>query len=148
MKYFFLIFVLIPLIEIYFLIEIGSMVGVGWTILLVVFTALLGAFLVQVQGINTFFRVQNQVAQGTLPAMEMIEGLLLFVAGALLLTPGFFTDSIGFILLVPPLRRALIRYVVARQAFNHASGWTFTHAHAPKSQSGRVIDVDPNPNND
>ena len=108
MKFLFLIFLLVPLIEIFLLIEIGSVIGAALTIFLVVFTALLGAFLVRAQGFTAFMRAQSQMAKGQVPAVEMMEGLALFIAGALLLTPGFFTDAIGFLLLTPPLRRSVI----------------------------------------
>lgn len=113
MKFLFLAFLLIPLVEIYFLIQIGSVIGAGATIALVVGTALLGAFLVRAQGFATVARVRNQVDRGELPAVEIFEGLFLLVAGALLLTPGFFTDAIGFACLTPPLRRGLIRHILA-----------------------------------
>ena len=122
MKSFFLIFLLVPLVEIYFLIKVGSLVGAGWTIILVVFTAVLGAFLVRAQGFAVFTRVQLQLAKGHLPALEMLEGLLLFVAGTLLLTPGFFTDAVGFVFLVPPLRRKIITHLIARNAFGALFG--------------------------
>lgn len=137
MKFFFLIFLLVPLIEIYFLIKIGGLVGAGLTILLVVFTAVLGAFLVRAQGFATFARVQAQFARGRLTAPEMLEGLLLFVAGALLLTPGFFTDAVGFVLLVPPLRRKIIGHVVSRGLFDIMAG-----PGPPSAGRSRVIDVD------
>ena len=112
MKPLLLIFLIVPLIEIYLLIQVGSAVGAGMTIFLVVFTAVLGAFLVRAQGISTLARVQRQVARGQPPAMELLEGLGLFLAGALLLTPGFFTDTFGFIILTPPLRRAMIHRII------------------------------------
>lgn len=111
-----LLFFLVPLAEIYLLIEIGGVIGVGWTIFCVVFTAVLGAFLVRAQGFSTVNRIRAQLDQGQLPAVEMIEGLLLLVAGALLLTPGFFTDAVGFVFLTPPLRRLAVAYVLARTA--------------------------------
>lgn len=114
MKLLFALFVVIPLVEIYLLIKIGSIVGAGTTIFLVVFTALLGAFLVRSQGISTLIRAQAQLAKAQLPAVEMLEGLCLFIAGALLLTPGFFTDTIGFALLIPRLRRGIIRRLIGR----------------------------------
>lgn len=109
-----LLFFLVPLIEIYLLIEIGGVIGVGWTIFGVVFTAVLGAFLVRAQGFSTINRIRAQMDQGQLPAVEMLEGLFLLVAGALLLTPGFFTDAVGFACLTPPLRRGIIKYVLSR----------------------------------
>jgi UPF0716 protein FxsA len=109
-----LLFFLVPLLEIYLLIEVGGIIGVGWTIFSVVFTAVLGAFLVRTQGFSTINRIRAQMDQGQLPAMEMFEGLFLLVAGALLLTPGFFTDAIGFVCLTPPLRRSIIRYILSK----------------------------------
>lgn len=117
-----LLFFLVPLVEIYLLIEIGGVIGVGWTIFAVVFTAVLGAFLVRRQGFSTVNRIRSQLDQGQLPAVEMFEGLFLLVAGALLLTPGFFTDAIGFACLTPPLRRSIIEYVMARGIVSNAQG--------------------------
>lgn len=91
------------------LVTVGGLIGAGWTVFLVVLTAVIGASLVRSQGINTLARSQDSLAKGELPAVELLEGAALLVAGALLLTPGFFTDGIGFLLLVPPLRRWLIR---------------------------------------
>ncbi len=109
-----LIFLLVPLAEIYLLLKIGSVIGAGWTIFGVVATAVLGAVLVRAQGFTTLSRIRTQLDRGELPALELLEGLFLLLAGALLLTPGFFTDAVGFACLTPPLRRALIRYALAR----------------------------------
>ena len=109
-----LLFLLIPLLEIYLLIEVGGIIGALPTVFMVVFTAVLGAWLLRLQGFSTLRRVQATMAQGGIQAMEMLEGAVLLVAGALLLTPGFFTDAIGFICLVPSLRRALIRRVLKK----------------------------------
>ena len=145
MRSLFLIFLIVPLVEIYFLIKIGSIVGAGWTIFLVVFTAMLGAFLVRTQGFSTLARAQMQLARAEVPAMEMIEGFCLFLAGALLLTPGFFTDTVGFILLTPPLRRSAIRYFMTNRAPGHGQpGFRTTDqtasARSPTSQHNRIID--------
>jgi UPF0716 protein FxsA len=113
----FLLFLLIPLVEIYFLIKVGNVIGAVPTIALVVFTALLGAMLLRFQGWATLTRSRQVMAQGQLPALEMLEGVLLVFAGALLLTPGFFTDAIGFVFLVPPLRQALIRWFLSKSEF-------------------------------
>ncbi len=104
-----LLFLLIPMLEIYLLIKVGGIIGALPTVFIVIFTAVLGAWLLRIQGFSTLARVQSVVAQGGIPAMELLEGAVLLLAGALLLTPGFFTDAIGFICLVPSLRRALIR---------------------------------------
>ena len=146
MKFLFLAFLLIPLMEIYFLIQVGSVIGAGATIALVVGTALLGAFLVRAQGFATVARVRNQVDRGELPAVEIFEGLFLLVAGALLLTPGFFTDAIGFACLTPPLRRGLIRHILANatlQSHFHAGARSVPpHDRNRSGGQGRVIDVE------
>jgi len=89
----FLLFLLIPLLEIYLLIKVGGIIGALPTVFIVVFTAVLGAWLLRIQGLSTLMRVRSTLAQGGIPAVEMLEGAVLLVAGALLLTPGFFTDA-------------------------------------------------------
>jgi UPF0716 protein FxsA len=107
-------FLTIPLVEIYLLIKVGGIIGALPTVFVVVFTAVLGAWLLRIQGFSTLARVRHTMERGGLPAMEMVEGAVLLVAGALLLTPGFFTDAIGFLCLVPSLRRAMIRWALGR----------------------------------
>lgn len=111
----FIIFLVVPLVEIWLLIEVGSVIGALWTVILVVLTAVVGAALVRAQGLATLARTQAQLRAGELPALEMCEGVALIVAGALLLTPGFFTDTVGFALLIPPLRRWLIGTIMQRR---------------------------------
>jgi UPF0716 protein FxsA len=103
-----------PLFELYLLIEVGSFIGALPTIALSVFTALLGGTLMRVQGLSASMRAQATMARGEAPAMEMIEGVAIFMAGALLLLPGFFTDAVGFLLLIPPVRRLLILFLLSR----------------------------------
>ncbi|MDH3637772.1 MAG: FxsA family protein [Gammaproteobacteria bacterium] len=105
---------MVPLIEIYFLIQVGGTIGAAWTIFFVVGTALVGAFLVKAQGFATLTRIRAQLERDELPTIEVFEGFFLLLAGALLLTPGFFTDALGFAFLTPPLRRGLVRYVLKR----------------------------------
>lgn len=119
-----LLFLTIPLVEIYLLIEIGSVIGAIATVFLVVFTAVLGAMLLQAQGVSTLRRVQEAMARGEVPAIEMVEGVMLVIGGALLLTPGFFTDLFGFICLISPLRRALIRIWLRRYGQVHVRSST------------------------
>ena len=104
-----LILIGIPLIEIYFLIEVGSEIGALRTIGLSVLTALLGTTLVRHQGFGVLMRVRETSDRGDVPALEMLDAALLLVAGLFLLLPGFLTDAAGFLLLIPPLRRLLIR---------------------------------------
>ncbi|UOA08818.1 FxsA family protein [Methylobacter sp. S3L5C] len=108
----FLVVLIIPFAEIYLLLQVGSMIGALPTIFLVVFTAALGAWLLRLQGFATFRRFQESLAQGVIPAYEMIEGPIILLGGLLLLTPGFITDILGFICLIPSLRKKLAQYVI------------------------------------
>jgi len=105
---FLLLFVGIPLIELYFLIQVGSQIGALPTIGLSIFTALLGGALVQIQGFSVLMRVRDAMERDRMPALEMLDGALLLMAGLVLLLPGFVTDFLGFLLLVPSLRRRLL----------------------------------------
>lgn len=105
---FLLLFVGIPLFELYWLIEVGSYLGAIPTIFLTVFTAVLGGMLVRMQGLATAMRVQKSMTMGEIPAIEMLEAALLLVCGFFLLLPGFFTDLIGFLVLVPGIRHWLV----------------------------------------
>ena len=110
-----LLFVTIPIAEIYLMLEIGGAIGVIPTVGLVVFTAVAGAALVRAQGFSTIALVRRSLEAGEVPAAAIIEGILLLVAGALLLTPGFLTDAVGFGCLIPPLRRAFaVRFIETR----------------------------------
>lgn len=108
----FLLVLIIPFVEIYLLLQVGGLIGAFPTIILVVFTAVLGTWLLKQQGFATFQRLQANLAQGKVPAYEMIEGPIIMVGGALLLTPGFITDIIGFACLIPQLRRKIAQYVI------------------------------------
>tara|TARA_B100000029_G_scaffold504655_1_gene583884 strand:- start:45 stop:479 length:435 start_codon:yes stop_codon:yes gene_type:complete len=106
-RIFLILFITIPLVEIAILINIGKIIGAGYTIALVIGTAFLGVSLLRIQGISTLAKVQANINRGQLPATELIEGLILLISGVLLLTPGFFTDMVGFLMLVPALRQRL-----------------------------------------
>jgi UPF0716 protein FxsA len=109
----FLLFLLVvPVLEIYMLLQIGAAIGVVPTIFSVVATAVIGSWLLRQQGFSTLQRLQQSMAQGTLPAKELIEGPILMVGGALLLTPGFVTDAIGFLCLIPTSRQKIVNYVL------------------------------------
>jgi len=102
------VFVGAPLVELYVLIEVGSEIGAIPTIALSVFTAGLGALLVRLQGLGVVLRVREALAREEVPALELLEGVVLLATGVLLLLPGFITDTLGFLMLVAPLRRALL----------------------------------------
>ena len=134
----FILFLLVPLLEIYLLITVGGVIGAWPTVGLVVLTAVVGALLLRQQGFSTLQRVQNELAQGQVPAVAMLEGVVLLFSGALLLTPGFFTDAIGFLCLIPRLRQSLIRMLMSRvvlTAFSTAPGGS-----TAESGRGRVIE--------
>ena len=99
-----LAFTLIPVVEIYLLIRVGSQFGALTTVVIVIGTGILGASLARIQGLKTMFKVREQLQQGLMPAGEMIDALLIVVAGIVLLTPGFLTDLAGFLLLIPTTR--------------------------------------------
>lgn len=109
-----LLFIVVPLFEIYLFIEIGSAIGALPTILLIALTAVIGVSMLKVQGFNTLVRYRETAMRGMLPAFELIEGLLLLIGGALLLTPGFFTDAAGFLCLIPQSRKWMIPIIVSK----------------------------------
>lgn len=108
-KIIFFLFITVPLLELYVLIEVGSGIGGIATIALCLFTAALGGFLIRIQGIRTLLSAQQQVAQGSLPAEHALHGIFLAIAGLLLFLPGFITDSLGFLLLIPAVRKLLMK---------------------------------------
>ncbi|MEJ2761658.1 MAG: FxsA family protein [Gammaproteobacteria bacterium] len=110
----FILFLTVPLLELYILIQVGSLVGPLPTVLLCIFTAALGAALIRIQGLQTLSRVQQKLERREMPAVELISGLILLIAGLLLLTPGFFTDTIGFLCLIPPFRERIAAKLVMR----------------------------------
>jgi UPF0716 protein FxsA len=116
----FLLVLIIPFVEIYLLLKVSGAIGAFPTIFLVVFTAVLGAWLLKQQGLSTFQRLQANLAQGKVPAFEMIEGAIILVGGALLLTPGFITDLLGFGCLLPQLRRNIAKYVIENHLIQSA----------------------------
>ncbi len=104
----------VPLVELYVLIEVGRSIGAATTVALVVLTAVVGAWLLRGQGLATVARMRAALEAGELPALEVVEGLILLFTGVMLLTPGFITDVLGFACLVPAIRRALAAGFAAR----------------------------------
>ncbi len=117
-KLLFLLFLLLPLLELYVLLQTGEFLGTVPTVVLVIFTAALGAVLLRIQGLQSIATVQHKLRAGEIPAIELLAGVMLLLCGALLLTPGFVTDAIGFTLLIPAVRRLIawrsLRYVAGR----------------------------------
>jgi UPF0716 protein FxsA len=116
--YLFLIFVFVPVIELSLLIKIGSLIGTLNTITIILLTALIGAYMVKMEGLGVLSRIQQNMQEGIFPAEELINGMMILVAGALLLTPGFFTDVIGFLMVIPVsrnfIKRIARRYIEKR----------------------------------
>ena len=109
-----LLFTIVPLVELFLLVKLGTVVGVGPTVALVIFTGVLGAWLARQQGLGVLRRLSEDLAEGRLPAEALIDGLLILIAGAVLLTPGLLTDALGFLLLVPQSRAVVRKEAVAR----------------------------------
>lgn len=125
MPVFFFLFIVMPIAELAVLIQIGSVIGVLNTVGLVFLTAVIGAWLLRQQGLATLLRANERLNSGELPAKEVAEGLILAVGGAMLLTPGFITDTFGFLCLLPGTRhwlaaQALKRMTVAGQVHSRS----------------------------
>lgn len=129
------VFLLVPVVEIYLLIQVGQVIGAGWTVLLVVLTAVIGVWLLRIQGLSTLTRAQRRLQENELPAREMLEGVALVIAGAFLLTPGFATDTLGFLLLLPPTRIWLVSLAASRMVLS-----TTMPGQPRPPQDGDVID--------
>ena len=122
MRFALMLFIVMPIVEMWLLITIGSYIGALSTIALVLLTALIGIGLLREQGVSTLWRGREKLQQGKIPAQEMMEGIVLAVSGALLLTPGFVTDTIGFLGLLPFSRIYLVKIILQKVTiFQHFS---------------------------
>lgn len=116
-----ILFICVPIIEIALFIQVGGLIGLWPTIAIVLFTAFVGASLVRSQGIQTLMSVQSRMQQGELPAQQIIEGVMLAVAGVLLLTPGFMTDTLGMLVLLPAPRAWIAKQLMQRVKVNSSA---------------------------
>ena len=130
-----ILFIAVPLIEIALFIQIGGAIGLWPTLAVVIITALLGSAALRMQGLAVMNRARHQMDQGELPARELFDGFCLVIAGALLLTPGFFTDAVGALLFIPPFRD-LMRRVLGDYMRRHGDFAVY--------QNGRRVDPDSN----
>ena len=138
----FLAFLSVPLIEIALFLQIGGAIGLWPTLAIVVVTAVLGALLVKTQGINTLNNLKSSVTDGGEPVEHLAHGMMIFLAGAFLLTPGFFTDAIGFSLLVPGIRIRIFNALRSRiQVHNISPGHGFHQPDYP-THDPDIIDGD------
>lgn len=134
------------------MLEVGEVFGAFSTVMLVVLTAVIGGFLVRQQGFSTMMRMRETAARGETPALEMVEGSILLLCGVLLLLPGFITDAVGFLLLIPPLRKAFVLWILrkgnilASGAGQYQSNTVYkeTHIHqdSEKTDKSRIIEID------
>jgi len=122
LKFFFALFILVPLAELYLLIEVGSGIGGFLTIALCLLTAALGGILVRHQGMRTLLQAKDLVDRGEPPAEQMLHGVMIAISGVMLFLPGFITDLIGFLLLIPMIRHWLGRRIISTQISNQRKG--------------------------
>ena len=135
----FIAFLAVPIIEITLFIQIGGAIGLGWTLLTVVITAILGTYFVRSQGVATLARLQSSFSDMRDPTEPLVHGAMILFAGALLLTPGFFTDAVGFALMVPQFRTFMFHFLRKRIKVQSFSTNHSTH-HRQQHGLGDVID--------
>lgn len=139
---FFLIVVILSFAELYLLLAVAAHLGFLATILCCVLTGVLGGSLVRVQGFASLLEIQKSLAAGHVPAVPVVSGLILLVLGALLLTPGFITDTLGFLLLIPPLRHRVAAWIIRRWRARFSNHHVFHHEpQGHPREHGPVIDV-------
>ena len=130
----FAIFAVMTLLEIYVLMTVGDVIGNWQTVLLVIMTALIGSTLLRQQGWSTMAKAQQSIAEGKTPAFEMLEGVVILVSGVLLITPGFITDSLGLLGLMPWSRRYFINHILEKNAERFFSQRNSVFIHRTKNQ--------------
>ena len=107
-----MLFIIVPVTELYILIEAGKRIGTLNTISIIIFTGILGAYLVKHQGFMVLRKIQNDLNEGTIPEDSLVQGVIILTGGILLLTPGFATDIAGFIFLIPVSRKVVKKYLL------------------------------------
>ena len=135
----FLLFLLVPLIEIALFIQVGGLIGMWPTLGIVILTAVLGTYLVRSQGLQAMANLRGSFEELQDPTEPLAHGAMILFSGALLLTPGFFTDAVGFALLVPGFRHAVFRYIKQRVSIQTVQYGTQA---GPTRESGMTIDGD------
>jgi len=108
------VFVVMPLVELFVLIQVGQVIGVWWTIGLLLLMSVVGSWLMKREGLGVYRRIQASIAAGRVPGAELVDGFLTLRGGALMLTPGFVSDVVGMALLLPPVRVVVRRLAAAR----------------------------------
>ncbi len=139
----------VPIVEIVAFIVIGGQIGIGWTLLMILVTAVIGTILLRIQGLQLITHIRNEIDAGKVPARALGDGAMLLVAGILLLTPGFVTDGIGFLLFVPPVRTAIWSFLASRITVQAGPAqFRFDENHTFRQQpdntgDGPVVDLNP-----
>ena len=134
---------IVPLLEIAAFVIIGGEIGVFYTLALIVVTAIIGSILLRIQGFGLLNKIQTDMNEGKVPAREMVHGLMIMIAGVLLLTPGFVTDTCGFLLFVPPIRDAAWHFLKGRfKVTSFSQGAHFGNRPPPNDGGGPTIDFD------
>jgi UPF0716 protein FxsA len=136
------IFVVVTLAEIYVLVSVGGAIGAWSTILLVIITALIGSTLLKQQGWSIMAKAQQSIAEGRTPALEMLEGVVILVSGVLLLTPGFITDGLGLLGLMPWSRRYFINHFLEKNAERVFSQRNSVFINRTKSSESKTVNKD------
>ncbi|WP_373020430.1 FxsA family protein [Thiomicrorhabdus sp.] len=151
LKVFFLLFLLVPLAELYVLIQVGSEIGALPTVLLTVATAVIGVMLMRSQGAAILQKTQTSLAMGEMPQSTMMEGAFIFLGGVLLFVPGLMTDALGLLFLIPWVRRALIKQTLkgykvrGHYHYRNSNGdyyegeWTQAESKRPESLQHRDV---------
>ncbi|NOX29757.1 MAG: FxsA family protein [Actinobacteria bacterium] len=145
MRYLLIAFIVVPILELAIIIQVGQGVGVLATLFLLLAVSVIGAWMVRLKGISVLGRIRKQLQAGQMPTDELIDGMLVVVAGALMLTPGFITDAVGLSLLFAPARVLARRILGKRFRASMVAGPGFRAASADTSGFGTTdfIDVDP-----
>lgn len=136
MRFLFLLFIIVPIIEITLLIQVGQAIGAWYTLGLVLLSAFIGVNMLRYQGLATLTRAQERLNHQELPGQEMVEGIILAVGGAMLVTPGFVTDLMGFSCLIPQLRQLLAKALMGRFTLIVASGQSSSGPFGPQDAPG------------
>ncbi len=121
-----IIFIILPILELAVLLRLDNAIGLFQTIILIFLTGIIGAWLVRQQGINILFRIKKEINNGNIPAKEMIDGVMLLIAGAVLITPGLITDTFGFLFLIPYTRNFIRKWIRNRIEKYVNSGYIIT----------------------
>ena len=137
-----LIVIIVPIIEITLFVQIGGAIGLGWTLLVILATAMLGAHVIRRQGIDALARAQTQMATGKPPVGEIVHGVLILMAGILLLTPGFMTDALGFLLLFPATRLLVLELAAGFILPKLFSGFSVRRGSTQNPADAKIIDGD------